>query len=89
MTTTHRTNIQIAGDSVDIELTFLPPYRNPDGSRPMHIDFHNLDTGEKGRFENLGLPPSPGVGQSKLPALIGRFTARKATDTPLPSLIFP
>jgi len=95
MTATHRTNIQIQGDSVDIVLTFLPtgdhalsPYRNVDGSRPMHIDFHNLDTDEKGKFENLDLPPSPGAGQSKLPALVGKFVARKAQETPLPTTEF-
>lgn len=82
-------NFDVEGRDNEIQLVFLYPYRNVDGSRPMHIDFHDTITGDKGRYENIDFPTSPGQGQSKLPGLIGRLVARKAQGAPLPSPRFP
>ncbi len=82
-------NFVVGGDDHELQLVFLYPYRNPNGSRPMHVDFRNTVTGDRGRYENMEWPVSPGQGQSKLPGFVGRLVARKAQGAPIRSPRFP
>ena len=78
----------VQGDATDIQLTLFHPFHDGAGGYHIHLDFHNTVSDEKGRYEDMTIPPAPGVGQSRLPGLVGQFIGRKVLP-PLPSPRFP
>lgn len=81
-------NFIVGGKDHELQLVILYPFRNSDGSRPMHVDFHDTVTGEKGRYENMTLPPAQNR-VSKMPAFVAQLVSRKSQRAPAPSPRFP
>ncbi len=83
------------GNSYLIRITALRPYKdyvNNSDALYCHIDFHNLDTDEKGRFSYTTIPdrnPAETNGHLRRHSAYRHLQQLLATETPDPSPVFP